>query len=106
MNLPTKEELKAQKEELGKSSVVTDPEKAVKKGYSWWIENGVYFQAPKVNGKLFKGHDYSGGFWDRGIRDCKCGCFMLSSSSGGPVDPFGPCPLNPRKPNDDLISPR
>lgn len=72
-----------------------DPEKEVKPGFAWWIESGVYYQAPKVDPEKFGSHAYDGGGYERGIRDCPCGCYMLSCSSGGPVDPFGACPENP-----------
>jgi hypothetical protein len=80
---------------VGTSATVLNPEP--KPGWSIWIESGVYFTAPTVDKNKFSGHAYDNGGYEQGIRDCPCGCFMLSSSSGGPVDPFGPCPRNPRK---------
>lgn len=64
-------------------------------GFDVWIENGVWYIAPEVDPKRFGGHAYANGGYERGVRDCPCGCHMLSSSSGGPCDPFGACPENP-----------
>lgn len=90
------------KTEIGSSSEHKDPKP--KRGWSLWIENGVWFTSPKVSPRSFGKHDYNGGY-RKGIRDCRCGCFMLSSSSGGPVDPFGACPKNSkRKPANDPSS--
>lgn len=68
----------------------------VEDGYARWVENGVWYQAPVVDPQKYGGHDYDNGGFDRGIRDCACGCRMDLSSSGGPVDPFGACPMNPK----------
>ena len=89
----------SQTTELMKTKIGTSgehPNPKPKRGWSRWIENGVWFTAPKVSAAKFGGHDYAGGGYSRGIRDCKCGCYMLSSSSGGDCDPFGPCPENPK----------
>ena len=68
-----------------------------KRGYSLWMESGTWYTAPKVSHRLFGPHAYDvQGAYNAGTRDCPCGCFMLSYSSGGPVDPRGPCPKNPR----------
>lgn len=84
--------LEYQRREVGNSALHWN--KKPPKGFSKWCENGVVIHAKTVNPK-FGGHDYdNGGYW-QGIRDCTCGCYMLSSSSGGPVDPFGRCPANP-----------
>lgn len=82
------------KTKIGNSSEFPDPKP--KRGWSRWIEEGVWFTAPKVSSRDFGAHAYGKGGYGRGITDCPCGCFMLSSSSGGPVDPFGPCPRNPK----------
>lgn len=82
------------KEELGTSDVIGNHPKA-KEGYSLWIENGMWCSAPIVDPSKFGEHAYGNGGYEMGIRDCPCGCFMLSSSSGGPVDPYGKCPKNP-----------
>lgn len=76
-----------------KSSENPDPKP--KRGYSIWIEWGTYYTAKRVSKKKFGGHAYDDGGYERGHRDCTCGCCMGSSSSSGPVDPFGPCPDNP-----------
>jgi hypothetical protein len=64
-------------------------------GWSVWIENGDWFKAPTVDRTKFGKHDYFGGGFEQGIRECKCGCHMSGFSSSGPVDPFGACPSNP-----------
>jgi len=66
----------------------------VAKGWSVWVEWGTFYKARTVNKRKFGGHDYDNGGYARGIRDCRCGCHMADASSSGPVDPFGPCPLN------------
>jgi hypothetical protein len=64
--------------------------------HSVWVENGEVYTAPTVDRSKFGGHDYDGGGYEKGVRDCKCGAYMLSASSAGPVDPFGACPMNPK----------
>lgn len=81
------------KTKIGDSGTYRNPEPSP--GFSIWIENGVYFTAPTVDSGKFGGHDYDNGGYARGIRDCRCGCWMVSAASGGPVDPFGACPKNP-----------
>ena len=71
------------------------PNPIEKRGWSIWIENGKYYTARTVNKKKFGGHSYDNGGYDRGIRDCICGCYMGNCNSSGPVDPFGSCPSNP-----------
>jgi hypothetical protein len=67
------------------------------RGYAVWIESGHWYTAPAFTRKNYYPHDYNvRGAYDKGVRDCRCGCWMLSSSSGGPVDPFGACPEQPR----------
>ncbi len=80
--------------ELGPSDKIINPKS--KRGYSIWIENGVYYTAKTVNKKKFGPHAYDEGGYYLGIHNCPCGCYMGSSSSSGPVDPFGPCPMNPK----------
>lgn len=82
------------KTEIGPSDVHPNPK--AKRGWALWIENGVWFTAPRIDRRKFGPHAYYNYGYEQGIRDCPCGCFMLSSSSGGPVDPFGPCPNNPK----------
>lgn len=65
-------------------------------GHSMWVENGEWFTAPTVDPTKYGGHDYDEGGYERGVRNCVCGCFMGSSNSSGPVDPFGACPMNPK----------
>lgn len=81
------------KTKIGDSGTYPNP--VVEAGWSLWIENGVWFTAPSVDSDKFGGHDYDNGGYERGIRDCRCGCWMGSACSGGPVDPFGACPKNP-----------
>lgn len=78
------------KETIGDSDS-HDANKEVKKGFSWWIENGVYYQSPTVDPNKFGPHTYNNG---DGTGDCPCGCYMGGCSSSGPVDPFGDCPEN------------
>jgi len=78
---------------IGNSCDVCEPK--VKKGYSLWIEWGRWFIAPTVDSKQFGRHSYDDEMATyHGIHDCSCGCYMGSSASSGPVDPFGPCPMN------------
>ncbi len=79
------------KRKLGNSGEIPSPEP--EDGFSVWIESGVWYIAPTVPDD-FGGHDYDNGGFEKGVRDCKCGCFMTRSSSGGEVDPFGRCPEN------------
>ena len=71
--------------------------KPTKPGYSVWIEWGIYYQAPTIDPKKFGPHDYNrtAEAWEFGTHDCRCGCYMGSSSSSGPCDPFEACPENP-----------
>ena len=78
---------------IGPSSEHRDPQP--KPGFSIWIENGIYYTAPSIDEKRFGGHAYDNGGYEHGVRNCPCGCYMGSESSAGPVDPFGPCPMNP-----------
>lgn len=80
------------KQFLRESSRVTPKPK---RGYAIWIEWGKWYTAKKVNPKKFGEHAYAGGY---GLGHCDCGCEMGQSSSSGPVDPFGACPLNPLSP--------
>jgi len=84
----------SEKTKIGDSAEIANPEP--KDGFSIWMENGTWYTAPTVSDD-FDGHDYDNGGYERGVRDCKCGCFMLSTSSGGDVDPFGRCPENKKK---------
>lgn len=70
--------------------------KWTKEGHAVWVEWGVVKHAPKIPKEIFGPHDYGE---HEGTEDCKygCGCWMGRTSSGGKVDPFGPCPNNPRK---------
>lgn len=85
----------ASKVRIGDSLTVLKP--TVPEGFSFWIESGVWYMAPTVDKDQFGGHAYSGDGYSQGERDCPCGCHMESCSSGGPVDPFGPCPKNPKR---------
>lgn len=65
-------------------------------GCDKWIENGQWYAATTVDPEMFGQHTYDGGGYGLGHRDCPCGCYMLSAASGGPVNPFGACPANPK----------
>lgn len=62
------------------------------KGYAYWVEDGKWKASPSVSNEMFGNHSYG----PEGVGHCVCGCVMRSSSSHGPVDPFGACPLNPK----------
>ncbi len=79
------------KRKLGDSGSIPNPEP--EDGFSIWMESGTWYTAPTVSDD-FAGHDYEHGGYVKGVRDCKCGCFMTGFSSGGEVDPFGRCPKN------------
>ena len=68
-----------------------------KRGWSLWCEWGTWYTAKKVSKSQFGGHAYAGKAFLQGIRSCSCGCHMSGCMSSGPVDPFGPCPNNPKK---------
>jgi hypothetical protein len=74
--------------EIGTSEQIPNPR--LRDGWSLWIENRTWCVAPKIDPEHFGKHAYMD---DMG--DCPCGCIMNQTSSSGPVDPFGPCPLNP-----------
>ena len=63
-------------------------------GHDTWVENGKLRHAPAVDPKTHGDHHYPGS----GTRDCfyGCGCWAGPARSSGPVDPFGPCPNNPK----------
>lgn len=86
-----------------------DPKDCTFQGYGhcpgcctdYYIENGQRKKS-RVDARKFGLHDYPGApkpldgeCW---TSDCKhgCGCWTGPHNSGGPVDPFGPCPNNPR----------
>ena len=60
-----------------------------------WVDNGNVCHAPKVPSELFGDHEF--GDLDH-TSNCVhgCGCWMGLTRSGGPVNPFGQCPNNPR----------
>ena len=66
-----------------------------KAGHDVWVANGKICHAPKLPPELFGPHDY--GYYD-GTSDCGhgCGCWVGPWASGGQVNPFGPCPRNPK----------
>lgn len=71
-----------------------DPERP---GYSRWIENGQWKEAPTVSTLEFGGHSYNESVIPIGECSYGCGCVMGACKSGGTkVDPFGPCPMNPK----------
>ena len=64
-----------------------------REGHSVWYENGEVCHAEKIPETLFGPHGYT----HDGTSDCShgCGCWAGPTRSGGPVNPLGPCPLNP-----------
>lgn len=74
---------------LGSSADIPNPVK--KRGWSIWIEHGIWYTARNVSKKKFGIHSYIGG-----LGACSCGCYMGDCDSWGPVDPFGACPDNPK----------
>ena len=63
-------------------------------GHAIWYENDGLHHSAKVPSELFGPHEY-----DRpGTPYCRhgCGCWVGDARSGGSVDPFGPCPRNPK----------
>ena len=60
----------------------------------WHEYDGLH--TSKVDPKKFSPHKYAD---HGGTSDCQygCECWMGPSRSGGKVDPFGPCPNNPKK---------
>jgi hypothetical protein len=81
-----------QKTKIGDSGSIKDPDPHTEAGWTNWIENGVWYKAPTVDSEKFGRHDYG-----NGTGSCKCGCYAGGYSSSGPVDPWGACPLNPKK---------
>jgi hypothetical protein len=69
--------------------------------FSYWVEDGHYYKAMAVHASSNGPHDFD----SDGTSDCKkgCGCWMGPARSGGPVDPFGPCPRNPKEGYTPLI---
>ncbi len=61
-----------------------------------WVEDGNKRTAPAVDPEKFGDHDYGENPYS--TDDCRhgCGCWAGESRSGGPIDPWGPCPNNPR----------
>jgi len=59
-----------------------------------WFEDGKV-KISNVDPKKFGKHKYAE---HDGTSDCEygCGCWMGPCRSGGKVDPFGPCPNNPK----------
>lgn len=72
---------------------------APKKRTGIYYEDGVKKES-YVSRRRFGEHYYPGCHDSAGFytSNCKfgCGCWMGSFRSGGPVDPFGPCPKNPK----------
>jgi hypothetical protein len=86
------------KKEIGSSADVS-PKATRRKAV--WIENGTWYGAPRISSRKFGVHAYMvPGAFDDGARDCPCGCWMTRFDSGGPCDPYGPCPKNPCKRKD------
>jgi RimJ/RimL family protein N-acetyltransferase len=76
---------------LGKTSVIRE-RPVPEPGFAVWGQGGEWFTAPQVDPAQFGDHDY---MRESGTGNCLCGCCMTRSLSFGPVDPFGPCPMNP-----------
>lgn len=62
----------------------------------WKVESGIWYKSEEVDSTKFGGHAHDNGGYEKGVRDCFCGCYMGSYNSSGPVDPFGSCPNNPK----------
>lgn len=75
-----------------------EEKKLRKEGYDVWAEYGGRKIAKHVDSEKFGPHKYID---CDGTSDCeyKCGCWMGPSRSGGPVDPWGACPKNPKEKN-------
>jgi hypothetical protein len=67
-------------------------------GHTCWVEDGRWYHSPKLDPKKYGPHDYGA---EDSTQDCThgCGCWAGPSRSGGPVDPFGLCPSNPKESN-------
>lgn len=65
------------------------------KGMDVWWEDGEMKHSPKINPDIFGPHHYPN---KNGTSDCSygCDCWMGRYRSGGPVNPFGACPSNPK----------
>ena len=81
---------------LSQAKFMGDEKAWRKMGHATWVENGEHKHAPKVKPARFGPHDYPN---EDGTSDCKfgCGCWMGPARSGGPTDPFGACPKNPKR---------
>ena len=67
-------------------------------GFAVWCEYTTGWRtAPIVDPDKFGPHTFDGPLGVIGT--CSCGAWMSSSYSGGPVDPFGACPNNPKHHN-------
>ena len=64
-------------------------------GHDVWYEYSGMKHAKTVDQTKFGPHKYAD---HDGTSDCQygCGCWMGPSRSGGPVNPFGACPKNPK----------
>lgn len=73
----------------------TERKKWEDQGHAIWYENAGMMHAPLVDTETYGPHNYTG---RGGTIDCAhgCGCWMGAARSGGPVDPFGACPKNPK----------
>jgi hypothetical protein len=70
----------------------TESNPIVPEGFTIWSEHGIWYMAPIVDKEHYGEHDYV----SRNVSQCRCGCWMKPFTSGGPCDPFGPCPRNPK----------
>ena len=78
---------------------------AESRGLAWWIEKGEVKSAPKIDGRNFSTHNYGGSKSQFQLGRCiyGCGCEMYQTTSYGPVDPFGPCPNNPKTKDETSV---
>jgi hypothetical protein len=72
----------------------------LKPGWVAWGEDDGAVTAPIVDDVMCWPHKYDKGII---IKQCECGCFKGRGRSGGPVDPFGPCPAKPRTPTEVIV---
>lgn len=78
-----------------RETVAAEEKRWTDQGHEVWYEYSGMKHAPKVDAKKFGPHSYD----EDGTSDCahKCGCWMGPAASGGPVNPFGACPNNPKE---------
>ena len=86
---------------IGTQPNKTDRPPGILERHDYWYECGTK-HAKYVDPVHFGPHRYTSVCYD-GTSDCfhGCGCWMGPYRSGGPVNPFGACPNNPKKQGDN-----